>query len=148
MQEFPCGVAQGADDDSFYIDDRGCRDAIAGGLRRDDLCAGPLHQWVDDRKHRHDALTFDKDTPFSGKSCNGQCATNWPPFAASSTDQPGGDWTIVVRDDGTRQWAYSGQPLYFWAKDKKPGDTTGDGVNNVWHAVRPPPEPLTGSMNC
>jgi predicted lipoprotein with Yx(FWY)xxD motif len=93
--------------------------------------------------------TFDKDTPYSGKSaCNGQCATNWPPFAASSTDQPGGDWTIVVRDDGTRQWAYSGQPLYFWAKDKKPGDTTGDGVNNVWHAVRPPPQPLTGSMNC
>jgi predicted lipoprotein with Yx(FWY)xxD motif len=34
--------------------------------------------------------TFDKDTPYSGKSaCNGQCATNWPPFAASSTDQPG-----------------------------------------------------------
>jgi predicted lipoprotein with Yx(FWY)xxD motif len=26
-------------------------------------------------------------------------------------------------------------PLYLWAKDKKPGDTTGDGVGNVWHTA-------------
>ena len=41
--------------------------------------------------------TFDKDAPLSGKSvCNGQCATNWPPFAAGSTDQSGGDWTVKI----------------------------------------------------
>ena len=58
--------------------------------------------------------TFDKDAIGSGKSvCNGQCATNWPPFMAASTDRSGGDWTIVTRDDGSKQWAWSGQPLYY-----------------------------------
>ena len=93
--------------------------------------------------------TFDKDAIGSGKSvCNGQCATNWPPFMAGATDQPGGDWTIVTRDDGSKQWAWGGQPLYYWAKDQKPGDMTGDGFNKVWHAVRPPPPNMTGNMNC
>ena len=93
--------------------------------------------------------SFDKDTPGSRKStCNGQCATNWPPFAAASTDQEGGDWSIVARDDGSKQWAWLGMPLYLWSKDQKPGDTTGDGFNKVWHAVRPPPRDISaGNMN-
>ena len=93
--------------------------------------------------------TFDKDVAGSGKSvCNGQCATNWPPFMASAGDQPGGDWTIVTRDDGSRQWAWSGKPLYYWSKDQKPGDMTGDAFNNAWRAVRQPPPNMTGNMNC
>ena len=92
--------------------------------------------------------TFDKDTAGSGKSvCNGPCAATWPPFAATSTDQSGGDWTVITRDDGSKQWAWLGKPLYFWSKDQKPGDKGGDGVNNVWHAVKPEPRPLTGSMS-
>jgi predicted lipoprotein with Yx(FWY)xxD motif len=31
--------------------------------------------------------------------------------------------------------AYDGWPLYFWVKDTKPGDTTGDGVGEVWHTA-------------
>ena len=92
--------------------------------------------------------TFDKDTAGSGKSaCNGPCAKNWPPFTAGAGDQSGGDWTVITRDDGSRQWAWSGKPLYFWAKDQKPGDATGDGFNNAWRAVKPEPRPLTGSMS-
>jgi predicted lipoprotein with Yx(FWY)xxD motif len=47
-----------------------------------------------------------------------------------------GDWTIVTRDDGGKQWAYKGKPVYTWVKDTKPGDKTGDGVNNVWHTAK------------
>jgi predicted lipoprotein with Yx(FWY)xxD motif len=80
--------------------------------------------------------TFDRDT--GGKSaCNGQCATNWPPLVVIGDAQPVPGYTIVVRDDGRKQWAYKGKPLYFWAKDTKVGDTTGDNVNNVWHIARP-----------
>ena len=81
--------------------------------------------------------TFDKDT--DGKSvCNGQCATNWPPLMVADDAKPVKDWTIVVRDGGLKQWAYKGKPLYTWIKDTKPGDTTGDGVNNgVWHVAKP-----------
>jgi predicted lipoprotein with Yx(FWY)xxD motif len=79
--------------------------------------------------------TFDKDAAGSGKStCNGPCAVNWPPLRADA-DHASGDWSIVVRDDGSKQWAYKSKPLYLWSKDQKPGDKTGDGVNKVWHIV-------------
>lgn len=81
---------------------------------------------------------FDKDVANSGKSaCNGPCATNWPPLMAAEGARPSGEYSIVVRDDGSRQWAVKGKPLYLWIKDQKPGDTTGDGFNQVWHAAKP-----------
>ena len=92
--------------------------------------------------------TFDKDVAGAGKSvCNGPCATNWPPLLAGASDESGGDWTVVTRDDGSKQWAFLGKPLYLWNKDQKPGDMTGDGFNNAWRVVRPEPRPLTGNMS-
>lgn len=82
--------------------------------------------------------TFDKDTAGSGKSvCNGPCATNWPPLLAADGDAAADDYSIVQRDDGKRQWAFKGKPLYYWIKDQKPGDKTGEGFNNVWRSARP-----------
>lgn len=83
--------------------------------------------------------TFDRDVTGSGKSvCNGPCATNWPPLMAMADAKAMGEWSVITRDDGGKQWAYKGKPLYTWAKDTKPGDTTGDGfLNNAWHAARP-----------
>jgi predicted lipoprotein with Yx(FWY)xxD motif len=81
--------------------------------------------------------TFDKDTSGSGKSaCNGPCATNWPPLFAMESDSASGDYSIITRDDGKKQWALKGKPLYYWVKDKMPGDKTGDGFNNAWHVVK------------
>ncbi len=80
--------------------------------------------------------TFHKDS--SAKSaCNGPCATNWPPLMASASDKASGEWSVVTRDDGSRQWAYKGKPLYLWAKDQKPGDRTGDGVGGNWVVAKP-----------
>ena len=82
--------------------------------------------------------TFDRDTAGSGKSvCNGPCAVNWPPLKVEGAPAASGDWSVITRDDGSRQWSYKGKPLYFWIKDQKPGDRTGDGFNNVWHLARP-----------
>ncbi len=79
---------------------------------------------------------FDRDA--AGKSnCNGQCATLWLPLVAAADSKPSGDWTVITRSDGSKQWAYKGKPLYAWSKDTKPGDVTGDGVNNVWHLAAP-----------
>jgi predicted lipoprotein with Yx(FWY)xxD motif len=81
---------------------------------------------------------FDQDAAGSGKSvCNGPCATNWPPLMADAYAKASGDFSVITRDDGAKQWAYKGKPLYYWAKDQKPGDKTGDGVNAVWHVARP-----------
>ena len=82
--------------------------------------------------------TYDKDVTGSGKSaCNGTCSSNWPPFFAASTDTASSDYSIVTRDDGKRQWAYRGKPLYYFVKDEKPGDMTGDGMLGDWHVAKP-----------
>lgn len=82
--------------------------------------------------------TFDKDMAGNGKSaCYSTCASNWPPLTAQDGDKASGDYGIIARDDGKKQWTYKGKPLYTWAKDKKAGDKTGDGVNNVWHIAKP-----------
>ena len=79
--------------------------------------------------------TYDRDA--SGKSnCSGQCLVQWPAFLAPADAKPQGAWTLVTRREG-KQWAYKGKPLYLWQDDKKPGDATGDGVNNVWRLARP-----------
>jgi len=73
-----------------------------------------------------------------GKSmCNGACATNWPPLGPAAGAASLGFFTIITRDDGTKQWAYRGMPLYYWKNDKKPGDTTGEGVAGRWHVAAP-----------
>ena len=82
--------------------------------------------------------TFDRDTAGSGKSvCNGPCASNWPALMAGADAVASGDYSIIPRDDGSRQWAFKGKPLYFWSKDGKPGDMSGDGFNSVWHVAKP-----------
>ncbi|WP_293779352.1 hypothetical protein [uncultured Oxalicibacterium sp.] len=79
--------------------------------------------------------TFDKDTIGDGKSvCNGPCATNWPPVPA--TDKVAAPYSVVTRDDGSKQLAYKGKPLYLFAADKKPGDRAGDNVKDIWHVVK------------
>lgn len=80
--------------------------------------------------------TFDKDA--DGKSvCNGPCAANWPAFTATSITAPVG-WSTITRDDGAKQWAYKGKPLYTFAKDEKPSEIKGDGLlNGAWHVATP-----------
>lgn len=81
--------------------------------------------------------TFDKDATPGKSVCNGPCATNWPPAIAADGAKATGDWTIITRDDGLKQWAYKGKPLYAFAKDTKAGDTTGDGfLNGAWHIAK------------
>lgn len=78
--------------------------------------------------------TYDKDTA-GVTNCYDKCAKAWPPALAPTGAAASGDFTLVARKDGGNMWAYKGLPLYGWVKDKKPGDTTGDMVGNVWHTA-------------
>lgn len=82
--------------------------------------------------------TFAKDAAGSGKSvCNGPCAANWPPLLVDGSPVVTGDYSVITREDGKKQLAYKGMPLYFWVKDTKPGDKTGDGfLNGAWKIVK------------
>jgi predicted lipoprotein with Yx(FWY)xxD motif len=86
--------------------------------------------------------TFDNDKTAGSSSCNGGCATTWPPVPAGVAAPSGvtgasGAFSLITRDDGAKQIAYNGKPLYRYAPDKAPGDTNGDGVGNVWHLAKP-----------
>lgn len=82
--------------------------------------------------------TFDKDQASSGKSeCVSTCADNWPPVFVEPGIKVSGDFNFITRTNGQRQLTYKGKPLYFYAKDTKPGDKLGDGVNSVWRVVNP-----------
>ncbi|WP_119717915.1 COG4315 family predicted lipoprotein [Cognatilysobacter tabacisoli] len=78
--------------------------------------------------------TYDKDTAGTS-NCYAQCAVLWPPLLAGDADAPTGDFTLVVRKDGRRQWAFKGMPLYYWVSDRPSAAPTGEAVAG-WHLVR------------
>lgn len=80
--------------------------------------------------------TFDKDVAGNGKSaCYGGCAAAWPPVTAGDA-KLAAPYSVITRDDGAKQVAYKGKPLYLFASDKKAGDRNGDNVKEVWHVVK------------
>jgi predicted lipoprotein with Yx(FWY)xxD motif len=93
---------------------------------------------------------FTNDTP-GVSNCSGDCATNWPPLTVGEEETPTlaegvpGMVNAITREDGTRQVVYNGWPLYYWAQDTAPGDTTGQGVGEVWFVVSPPHVSLGGN---
>jgi predicted lipoprotein with Yx(FWY)xxD motif len=75
-------------------------------------------------------------------ACYGGCESAWPVFYAPTVTIPSSldaeDFGTITRTDGTKQTTYYGWPLYYWVKDKNPGDMTGDGVGKVWYALKAP----------
>jgi predicted lipoprotein with Yx(FWY)xxD motif len=82
---------------------------------------------------------YTKDEP-NLSNCYDQCATNWPPLIVRDGDPtvyggfPGKVGT-TTRKDGAKQVTLDGVPLYYYVKDTKPGDTTGQGVGSVWYVI-------------
>jgi CxxC motif-containing protein (DUF1111 family)/predicted lipoprotein with Yx(FWY)xxD motif len=81
--------------------------------------------------------TFDNDLAAPGTStCNGGCATNWPPVLVTDGGASGvADLSTIVRADGSIQAAHDGRPLYFYIGDSVAGDTNGQGAGAVWFTV-------------
>jgi predicted lipoprotein with Yx(FWY)xxD motif len=88
---------------------------------------------------------LDKD----GKSaCNKGCDGAWTPVYAPPNSVSKGLWTVIVRNDGSRQWTYKGRPVYTLYHDD-PAAPTGDGQGGVWHllAITPQPESIKDLQN-
>jgi predicted lipoprotein with Yx(FWY)xxD motif len=79
--------------------------------------------------------TFKKDSAHTS-TCYDGCAKAWPPFIVPAGANVNGDFSMVLRKDGTQQWAYKSMPLYYYAGDSAPGETAGDGSGKVWFVVR------------
>ncbi len=80
--------------------------------------------------------TFDNDKEANKSACAGNCLNNWPVLKAEAADKDIGDWKVITRDDGSKQWAYKGKPLYYFVMDKAAGDKLGEGRGMVWHLAK------------
>jgi predicted lipoprotein with Yx(FWY)xxD motif len=86
---------------------------------------------------------FEADT--AGRSnCHGACASAWPPYLSSGAPQAGTGVAAgqlgTIPGAGGAQVTYHGHPLYYYAGDSQPGDTTGQGLDQFgakWYVVAP-----------
>jgi predicted lipoprotein with Yx(FWY)xxD motif len=76
-------------------------------------------------------------------NCADTCAENWPPVTVGENAKLvagagiEGELGTITRADDSIQLTYNGMPLYFWKDDVAPGDTTGQGVGDVWFVAAP-----------
>lgn len=83
---------------------------------------------------------FKKDAP--GKSaCAGPCVQKWPVFFREKVAPSGGpkasDFGTITREDGQKQTTHKGLPLYYFADDRSPSDTKGQGFKDVCFLAKP-----------
>ncbi len=115
--------------------------------------SGPLGTYLADGSGRALYL-FVSDTSTTS-TCNGACATAWPPLVV--TGSPGGSGNVqgallgtLTRSDGSRQVTYAGHPLYYFAGDTAPGQTNGQGKNGfgaLWWLLAPDGTAITGAAS-
>ncbi len=82
-----------------------------------------------------------QDTP-NTSTCYGSCSAIWPPVLTDGAPTPGSGMQasllgITTRNDGSTQVTYNSWPLYYFVNDKGPGDTDGEGVQDVWYVITP-----------
>jgi predicted lipoprotein with Yx(FWY)xxD motif len=74
---------------------------------------------------------FEGDAP--GKSnCDAICTAVWPIVKAANDAVPIGDWSVISREDGRRQWAYKNRPVYTFFADES-SDPQGVGLEAGWY---------------
>ncbi len=69
---------------------------------------------------------FTKDPRAGRSTCNGACATAWPPYLKAGALRAGDGVRRALigttrRRDGRAQITYAGRPLYYYVGDRKPG---------------------------
>lgn len=90
------------------------------------------HGWDVTDSEQMALYTSKRDIEPGTSSCVEDCAVSWPPYLAPEGAEGNGDWSIITRDDGGRQWAYDDKPLYRYSVDQGPGDTYGEGIGLLW----------------
>ena len=100
-----------------------------------------------------DGLTlyaFSGDAAQDGQTCSTRgCGLDWLPVPAPALALAVGDFSVVSRMDGSRQWAFRERPLYRYRGDLLPGDAHGRAAGEGWSLAvvtenfRPPQAAVT-----
>lgn len=109
----PLGIAQGW----------GLGKDVAATIPRDEIAYTDLQGMT--------LYTYDAD-PAGKSTCLADCAKKWLPMQVQAGAAPFGDWSVITRDDGTKQWALKGKPLYRFVEDVTPGSVGG---RNIYYAM-------------
>ena len=117
--------------------------ALAGGATRVNVASSPLGKILVDSK----GITLYDFPPDKGTTsvCYGACAALWPPLVTHGKPLAGHGVRASLlgttkRKDGKVQVTYGGHPLYYFVTDRKPGQTTGQGINQFggpWWVISP-----------
>jgi len=124
--------------------------SVAGGSGTLQAQSSPLGQILVDGSGR--TLYLFRADNGTTSHCYGSCAQAWPPDTATGRPSARGLKATMVgttpRNDHTTQVTYNGHPLYRFAQDAKPGDTTGQGstaFGGAWYVVNPSGTPITST---
>jgi predicted lipoprotein with Yx(FWY)xxD motif len=88
----------------------------------------------------YSVYAYDRDSA-TKSNCVDECAQVWRPITAPETALAQGDWTLVARAPGVKQWAFRGKPLYTYTLDPRPSSLEGGDVpgwSNVYAQKAPP----------
>jgi predicted lipoprotein with Yx(FWY)xxD motif len=121
--------------------------ALAGGVTtggaRVNVAGSPLGRIVVDSK----GITLYDFPPDKGTKsvCYGACAALWPPLITHGKPVAGTGVRAALlgttkRKDGKLQVTYGGHPLYYFVSDRKPGQLTGQGLDQFggpWWVISP-----------
>jgi predicted lipoprotein with Yx(FWY)xxD motif len=120
--------------------------AVAGseaGGAHINVATSPLGRILVDSK----GITLYDFPPDKGTTsvCYGACAALWPPLITHGKPiaGPGVRRSLLgttKRKDGKLEVTYNGHPLYYFVSDRKPGQTTGQGLNQFggpWWVLSP-----------
>ena len=122
--------------------DRWVASKVGGG---DDTQYGEFSAILVDITGRSLYLFTDDELEVS--KCAGDCALAWPPLITIE-DPTAGEGVLATRigtsarEDGSIQVTFDGSPLYYYAGDRKRGDSLGQDVNNTWYVINNS-DPLT-----
>ncbi|NUO40429.1 MAG: hypothetical protein HOV82_00175 [Streptomyces sp.] len=68
--------------------------------------------------------------------CGTSCLKLWPPMEGKPKAGSGADAGLIGTTKGSKpQATYAGHPLYYYAKDKAPGDSKGQGIDGIWYVL-------------
>lgn len=111
----------------------------------------PYGQYLTDASGRTLYMFMADEQGKGASACYDACAQAWPPALAGQGGPEAGPNVkkdmlgTFERRDGSRQLTYNGWPLYYFVKDRGPGDVTGQDVEafgGEWYLVAP-----DGSVN-
>ena len=86
----------------------------------------------------------------TASTCDGACASAWPPLTTAGSPNAGPGVSAshlgtTTRGDGTTEVTYNGRPLYTYAGDNAPGQTSGQGRDDFgaeWYVLSPGGTPI------